>query len=80
MYYYVATCVTLFLILFIFTITVGSCLFLAGSTVALKGVEEMLNNLDKLPEMMRQGAGQGGPGGDGYQRQGNEDFKEEFKE
>ena len=34
----------------------GSCLFMTGSFAALKFVEGILLNLDKLPEMMRRGS------------------------
>ena len=40
-------------ILAVLSCAFGTCLFMFGSAVALKFVEEALKNVDNLPEMMK---------------------------
>ena len=69
LYYYMMAIIVMFFVILALACLVGSCLFMGGSFTALKMIEDLLKNLDNLPEMMRRGSGAGaGGGGDGYQR------------
>ena len=63
--------VVFFFVVLFLACLMGSCLFMGGSFTALKMIDDLLKNLDNLPEMMRAGARQergGGAGNDEYQR------------
>ena len=66
LYYYIMAILIFGGVVLALACLVGSCLFMGGSFTALKMIEDLLKNLDNLPEMMRRGAG--GQPGDGYQR------------
>ena len=55
LYYYIMSIIIFFFVILALACLVGSCLFMGGSMTALKMVEEMLQNIDNLPEMMRKG-------------------------
>ena len=68
LHYYMISIVIFFFFVLGLACLIGSCLFMGGSFISLKMIEEtLLKNLEQLPEMMRRG----GPGaesnaGDGY--------------
>ena len=69
LYYYMMSMIIFFFVVLALACLVGSCLFMGGSFTALKMIEDLLKNLDNLPEMMRRGSGGAQqPGEDGYQR------------
>ena len=69
LYYYMVACLILGIVILFLACFVGSMIFMGGSFAALNSIDQILKNIDKLPDMMRQGSGQGGPQeGDGYQR------------
>ena len=63
-YFYFTVAMFLLFSLIFATCIAGSCLFMGGSTMALKQIEEVLKNVDNLPEMMKNKANKD----DGYNR------------
>ena len=53
MYYYVVTLGILALVVMFLACCFGSIIFFGGSFVSLKFIEEILQNMDKIPGMMR---------------------------
>eukprot|EP00356_Strombidium_inclinatum_P006059 CAMPEP_0170505124 /NCGR_PEP_ID=MMETSP0208-20121228/49927_1 /TAXON_ID=197538 /ORGANISM="Strombidium inclinatum, Strain S3" /LENGTH=51 /DNA_ID=CAMNT_0010785777 /DNA_START=450 /DNA_END=602 /DNA_ORIENTATION=+ len=49
------TCLVVTVFIILIASLVGGCLFMAGSATALKMIEDLLKNIEKLPEMMMRG-------------------------
>ena len=47
------SCLILLIVFLVLACCTGSCLFMAGGLTALKFIENILANLDKIPEMMK---------------------------
>ena len=63
-----------------FSCVLGSCLFMGGSFMSLKLIEDLVKNFDNIPEMMKQKANEKGFGKkDEEAKKPEEEFKEEFK-
>ena len=66
MYYYIVSCGVAFLVCAAIACCLGSVCFMIGSFTALNFVLSMVDNIDNLPEFMREGAA-----GDKYKKHKN---------
>ena len=57
LFYLVFTFVIALFVLLLLSCCIGSCLFLAGSFTAVKLIEDILKNIEMLPEMMKKSSG-----------------------